>query len=219
MLKISKYIPILLLPVCIVFTWIDQVIWADYTTYTGKSPTTTDATKATYYNNNLQQNGALSDAAKAYAAKNDKAAQAIIGANDGQCWLKCAAAMEAAAKADSSGTNWGGNKTAANTDTSTENILGIQNNSLRDGNVDMNTIPEIILSIIKTLLAVAGTVAIFSLIYHAVQMQINSGITGDSSGVDKAKKGMIGALIGFVIAISAWFLVTQAVDLLATATT
>jgi hypothetical protein len=82
----------------------------------------------------------------------------------------------------------------------------------------MNTIPLIIVSVIETLLAVAGTVAIFSLIYHAVQMQINSGITGDSSGVDKAKKGMIGALIGFVIAISAWFLVTQAVALLGAAT-
>jgi hypothetical protein len=52
----------------------------------------------------------------------------------------------------------------------------------------MNTIPTVILSIIKTLLGIAGTVAIFSLIYHAVQMQLNSGITGDSSGVDKAKK-------------------------------
>ena len=52
----------------------------------------------------------------------------------------------------------------------------------------MNTIPIVIVNIISTLLAIAGTVAIFSLIYHAVQMQINSGITGDSSGVDKAKK-------------------------------
>ena len=80
--------------------------------------------------------------------------------------------------------------------------------------MDMNTIPQVIVSIIQTLLGIAGTVAIFSLIYHAVQMQINSGITGDSSGVDKAKKGMTGALIGFVIAIAAWFLVTRAVDLL-----
>ena len=85
---------------------------------------------------------------------------------------------------------------------------------LRSGNVDMNTIPQIIVSVIQTLLGIAGTVAIFSLIYHAVQMQINSGITGDSSGVDKAKKWMTGALIGFVIAIAAWFLVTRAVDLL-----
>jgi hypothetical protein len=52
----------------------------------------------------------------------------------------------------------------------------------------MNTIPTVIISMITIFLGIAGTVAIFSLIYHAVQMQINSGITGDSSGVDKAKK-------------------------------
>ncbi len=90
----------------------------------------------------------------------------------------------------------------------------ITDTDLRSGNVDMNTIPQIIVSVIQTLLAIAGTVAIFSLIYHAVQMQINSGITGDSSGVDKAKKWMQWALVGFVIAIAAWFLVTRAVDLL-----
>ena len=96
----------------------------------------------------------------------------------------------------------------------TSNILGVEDQKLKDGNVDMNTIPLVIVSVISTLLAVAGTVAVFSLIYHAVQMQINSGITWDSSGVDKAKKWMIGALIGFVIAIAAWFLVTRAVELL-----
>lgn len=95
-----------------------------------------------------------------------------------------------------------------------DNILWVSNADLRSGNVDMNTIPNVIVSIIQTLLALAGTFAIFSLIYHAVQMQINSGITGDSSGVDKAKKWMIGSLIWFVIAISAWFLVTRAVELL-----
>jgi hypothetical protein len=54
--------------------------------------------------------------------------------------------------------------------------------------VNQDTIATVIVNIINLLLGVAGTVAIFSLIYHAVQMQINSGITGDSSGVDKAKK-------------------------------
>ena len=100
------------------------------------------------------------------------------------------------------------------TQTTTSNILWLNKKDLRSGNVDMNTIPQVIVSVIQTLLAIAGTVAIFSLIYHAVQMQINSGITGDSSGVDKAKKWMQWALIGFVIAIAAWFLVTRAVDLL-----
>jgi hypothetical protein len=108
-------------------------------------------------------------------------------------------------------------KTDAN-NSECNNILWVSSGMLRNGEVDMDTIPLVIVKIIETLLAIAGTVAIFSLIYHSVQMQINSGITGDSSGVDKAKKWMIGALIGFVIAISAWFLVTQAVSLLGAVT-
>lgn len=95
-----------------------------------------------------------------------------------------------------------------------DNILWELNQNLRDGRVDMDTIPNVIVSIINTLLAIAGTVAIFGLIYNAVQMQLKSGITGDSSGVDAAKKGMIASLIGFVIAILAWFLVTRAVDIM-----
>ncbi len=94
----------------------------------------------------------------------------------------------------------------------------LTNVDLRNGNVDMNTIPMVIVSVTSTLLAIAGMVAIFSLIYHAVQMQINSGITWDSSWVDKAKKWMIGSLIGFVIAIASWFLVTRAVELLSNIT-
>lgn len=95
-----------------------------------------------------------------------------------------------------------------------DNILWVNDADLRSGNVNQDTIPYVVISLIEILLAVAGTIAIFSLIYHAVKMQLNSGITGDASGVDKAKKGMIASLVGFIIAILAWFLVTRAVDLL-----
>jgi uncharacterized membrane protein len=47
-----------------------------------------------------------------------------------------------------------------------------------------------------------------------VQMQLNSGIMGDTSWVDKAKKWMIGSLIGFVVAVLAWFIVTRFVEIL-----
>jgi uncharacterized membrane protein len=73
----------------------------------------------------------------------------------------------------------------------------------------MDSISQVIVNVINVLLGVAGTVAVVALIYYAVQMQLASGITGDSSKVDNAKKGMIGALIGFVIAILAWFIVIQ----------
>lgn len=91
----------------------------------------------------------------------------------------------------------------------------ISNPDLRAGNVDMNTIPKAIVGVIEWLLAVAGTLSVCALIYHAVQMQLNSGITGDASGVDKAKKWMIGALLWFVISLLSWFLVTRLADILA----
>lgn len=105
-------------------------------------------------------------------------------------------------------------KGRVNTSQDTGNITGIEAGKLRQGDVDMNTIPKVIVSIIETLLGVAGTVAIFGLIYNAIKMQLKSGITGDSSGVDSAKKGMIASLVGFVLAILAWFLVTRLVELL-----
>jgi hypothetical protein len=38
-----------------------------------------------------------------------------------------------------------------------------------------------IVSIIKFLLGLAGSISVVALIYHAVKMQLASGITGDSS--------------------------------------
>ena len=96
----------------------------------------------------------------------------------------------------------------------TDNILGVENEDLRAGNVSMDTIPQVIVYVIEFLIGIAGTVAIVALIYNAVQMQLHSGIMGDTSGVDKAKKWMIGSLIGFLVAILAWFLVTRFVEVL-----
>lgn len=146
-----------------------------------------------------------------------KAAAAVDKAK----WLISADTMavdEEAKLANELNSEWDANRKSIEKKTEqSNNILGLSDSDLRTGNVNQNTIATVIVNIINLLLGVAGTVAIFSLIYHAVQMQINSGITGDSSGVDKAKKWMIGALIGFVIAISAWFLVARVVELLGAA--
>ena len=75
-----------------------------------------------------------------------------------------------------------------------------------------------IVSAIEFLLAVAGSISVVALIYHAVRMQLASGITGDSSGVDKAKKWIYGAMLGFVLSMSGWFLMTKFVALLSSAT-
>ena len=85
---------------------------------------------------------------------------------------------------------------------------------LRNGDFTINDLPLIIVWAINMLLAVAGTVSVVALIYHAVKMQLASGITGDSSWVDKAKAGMKWALLGFVLALSAWFLVSNFIQIL-----
>ena len=89
---------------------------------------------------------------------------------------------------------------------------------LRTGNFTMDDIPNIIASVIEILLGIAGTISIVALIYHAVRMQLSSGITGDSSGVDKAKAGIKWALLGFALSLSAWFLITKFVELLSSNT-
>lgn len=98
--------------------------------------------------------------------------------------------------------------------TSSSNILWVDWADLRNGNVDINTILLVIVSLIRFLLGVAGALSVAALIYHAIKMQLASGITGDSSWVDKAKAGMKGAIVGFVISILGWFIVTRFVEIL-----
>lgn len=52
---------------------------------------------------------------------------------------------------------------------------------VRGGDFSLDDIPKLIVSLIEMLLGLAGTISIVALIYHAVQMQLASGITGDSS--------------------------------------
>lgn len=100
------------------------------------------------------------------------------------------------------------------TASSSNNILWVDDADLRKWNVSMDTIPLVLVSIINVLLWVAGTISIVALIYYAVQMQINSGITGDSSWVDNAKRWMKWAILGFIVAILAWFIVIRFVEIL-----
>ncbi len=98
------------------------------------------------------------------------------------------------------------------------NILWKSEVDLRTGNITMDDIPLMIASAIEYLLAIAGTVCVVALIYHAVRMQFASGITWDSSWVDKAKKWIYGSVLGFILAMSAWFIMTKLVALLASTT-
>lgn len=85
---------------------------------------------------------------------------------------------------------------------------------IRSGDFSFDDIPKILAWTIELLIGLAGTFSILALIYHAVQMQLASGITGDSSGVDKAKAGMKWALLGFSLAVSAWFLLVKFIQIL-----
>jgi hypothetical protein len=95
------------------------------------------------------------------------------------------------------------------------NIYNVSQADLRNGNITLDRIPMMIASAIEYLLLIAGSVAVVSLIYHAARMQIASGITGDSSWVDRAKKWIYWSIAGFVLAMSAWFLVTKVVEFMA----
>ena len=64
---------------------------------------------------------------------------------------------------------------------SADNILGISTERLRNGDITVSDIPKMIVSIIAFLLGLAGSISVVALIYHAVKMQLASGITGDSS--------------------------------------
>lgn len=105
-----------------------------------------------------------------------------------------------------------------NTYAAEDNILWVSQDRLRNGDITYADIPLMIVSAIEFLLAVAGSISVVALIYHAVRMQLASGITGDSSGVDKAKKWIYGAMLGFVLSMSGWFLMTKFVALLSSAT-
>ena len=87
---------------------------------------------------------------------------------------------------------------------------------LRNGNITMTDVPVMIASMIEYILALVGSICVVALIYHAVCMQFASGITGDSTWVDKAKKWMKWAILGFALSMSAWFLMTKLVALLST---
>jgi hypothetical protein len=95
----------------------------------------------------------------------------------------------------------------------TDNLLWFDWDKIRNWDFTIDDIPNTIVNIIEFLLGIAGTLSVVALIYHALQMQIHSGITGDSSGVDKAKAWMKWAILGFVVSMLAWFIIARVVDI------
>jgi uncharacterized membrane protein YciS (DUF1049 family) len=97
-----------------------------------------------------------------------------------------------------------------------DNIFWVDDDVLKKGEIDITTIPGMIASVIQFVIWIAGTMAIVALIYNAVQMQLKSGITWDSSWVESAKKWMYWAIFWFVLAILSWFIVKRVIEILST---
>jgi hypothetical protein len=95
-------------------------------------------------------------------------------------------------------------------------VTGIYSNTnlskddIKNGNITYEKIPMIIVSAINSLLLLVGTVCVVAIIYHAVKMQVY-GVAWDSSWVDKAKKWVYSSIMGFILSMSAWFIMTRLV--------
>ncbi len=83
---------------------------------------------------------------------------------------------------------------------------------LREWNVWLDDIPKIIVNLIEFLLGIAGAISVVVIIYGALQMQLNSGIMGKSD--DKWRKIIMGGIVGFILSISSWFIITKFVEII-----
>lgn len=84
-----------------------------------------------------------------------------------------------------------------------DNILGISNQNLRDGNVDIDDIPLAIKSAIDFFMGIAGTIAVIFVIIWAYKILFGS-LQQDKT---KWRDTIIMALWGFALAALAWMII------------
>lgn len=77
---------------------------------------------------------------------------------------------------------------------------------LRSGDISFDNIPTIISFATTTILGFAGTVAVIMIIYGAFQMAL-FGLTSQEK--KKGAETITHGVIGFVIAVSAWFIINM----------
>ncbi len=83
---------------------------------------------------------------------------------------------------------------------------------LKAWDVGLDDIPKIIVNLVEFLLGIAGAISVVVIIYWALQMQLNSGIMGKSD--DKWRKIIMGGIVGFILSISSWFIITKFVEII-----
>lgn len=89
-----------------------------------------------------------------------------------------------------------------------DNILGISNSRLREGNIHANDIPGIISSAINFFMSIAGTIAVIFIIIGAYKILFGS-LQQDKT---KWKDTIIMALGWFALAALAWMIIKVIVD-------
>ena len=89
-----------------------------------------------------------------------------------------------------------------------ESWIGINSAKLRDGNVGFETIPLLIVNVTNYLMGFVGTISMIMIIYGAVRMGFGA-VAGDK---EIGKKVISAGIVGFVIAVSGWFIVNLIID-------
>ncbi|NVP17178.1 hypothetical protein HUU51_00450 [Candidatus Gracilibacteria bacterium] len=85
---------------------------------------------------------------------------------------------------------------------------GVSSGDLRNGDIHIDDIPNIIRGMIDFAMGIAGTIAIIFIIFGAYQILFGS-IEQDKS---KGKNTIIMAIIGFAIASLSWFIIKVIID-------
>ncbi len=83
---------------------------------------------------------------------------------------------------------------------------GVSADKIRKGNITFNDIPNIINYATKLILGFAATVAVVMIIYGAFQMAL-FGLTSQEK--KKGAETITHGIIGFVIAVSSWFIINM----------
>lgn len=88
------------------------------------------------------------------------------------------------------------------------NYLGIENSKLRTGDIHFDDIPKAIISVTNFLLGLSATIAVVAIIYGAFRIVLGS-VPGDK---DSGKKIVMGAITGFVVAVSGWLVINTLIS-------
>ncbi|MDQ1343829.1 MAG: hypothetical protein QG650_549 [Patescibacteria group bacterium] len=80
---------------------------------------------------------------------------------------------------------------------------GITKNKIRNGDFTFDDIPTVIMNATNFFLGFAATVSVVMIIYGAFRLSLGS----VESDKDTAKKIIVAALIGFVLAVSSWAII------------